>query len=126
ALVVADTLENAAAAAALVRLAYDAGPPDVDFASRSQDAGQPPGETDVEVGDFEAGFAASPVRLDETWTTPIQNHCQMEPCASLAWWEGERCIAHTSVQMVKPAQHGLAETLGIDRDAVHLMTRYIG
>jgi xanthine dehydrogenase YagR molybdenum-binding subunit len=126
ALVVADTLENAAAAARLVRLAYDPAPPDVDFAARLADAGLPPGEEDVEVGDFEAGFSASPVRLDEIWTTPIQNHCQMEPCASLAWWEGERCIAHTSVQMVKPAQHGLAETLGIDRDAVHLMTRYIG
>jgi xanthine dehydrogenase YagR molybdenum-binding subunit len=126
AFVVADTLENAVAAAALVRLAYDAAPPDVDFPGRSADAGHPPGESDVEIGDFEAGFAASPVRLDQTWTTPIQNHCQMEPCASLAWWQGERCIAHTSVQMVKPAQHGLAETLGIDRDAVHLMTRYIG
>lgn len=126
ALVVADTLENATAAARLVRLTYDAAPPDVDFATRKADGGQPPGEEDVEIGNFGEGFAASPVQLDETWTTPIQNHCQMEPCASLAWWEGGRCIAHTSIQMVKPAQHGLAETLGIDRDDVRLMTRYIG
>lgn len=126
ALVVADTLENAIAASALVRLSYEAGTPDVDFSARLPDAGQPPGEQDVEIGDFDAGFATSPVTLDETWSTPIQNHCQMEPCASLAWWEGDKCIAHTSVQMVKPAQHGLAETLGIDRDAVHLLTRYIG
>jgi xanthine dehydrogenase YagR molybdenum-binding subunit len=126
ALVVADTLENAVAASHLVRLTYDADTPDVDFRTRLADAGQPPGEQDMEVGDFEAGFAASAVRLDETWATPIQNHCQMEPCASMVWWEGDKCIAHTSVQMVKPAQHGLAETLGIDRDAVHLLTRYIG
>ena len=33
---------------------------------------------------------------------------------------------HTSIQMAKPAQHGLAETLGIGRDDVHLLTRYIG
>jgi xanthine dehydrogenase YagR molybdenum-binding subunit len=126
AFVVADTLENAVAASHLVELTYDAETPDVDFHGRLGAAGQPPGEADVEIGDFEAGFAASPVQLDETWTTPIQNHCQMEPCASLAWWEGERCVVHTSIQMVKPAQHGLAETLGIDRDAVHLLTRYIG
>ncbi|MBI1199298.1 MAG: molybdopterin-dependent oxidoreductase [Phenylobacterium sp.] len=126
ALVVADTLENATAAARLVRLTYDAASPDVDFAARKAGAGQPPGEEDVEIGNFGEGFAASAVQLDETWTTPIQNHCQMEPCASLAWWEGDRCIAHTSIQMVKPAQHGLAETLGIDRDDVRLMTRYIG
>jgi len=126
AFVVADTLENAVAASHLVKLSYAAGAPDVDFARRLSDAGQPPGEQDVEIGAFDDGFAASPVKLDETWSTPLQNHCQMEPCASLAWWEGERCIAHTSIQMVKPAQHGLAETLGIDRDAVHLLTRYIG
>jgi xanthine dehydrogenase YagR molybdenum-binding subunit len=125
-LVVADTLENAVAASHLVRLTYAADAPDADFDRRWRDGGDPPGEQDVEVGAFDAGFAASPVQLDETWTTPIQNHCQMEPCASIAWWEGETCIAHTSVQMVKPAQHGLAETLGIDRDAVRLLTRYIG
>ncbi|MBX3485410.1 xanthine dehydrogenase family protein molybdopterin-binding subunit [Phenylobacterium sp.] len=127
AFVVADTLENAVAAAHLVKLSYAPETPNVDFHGRLIDGVDPPGEKDVEVGDFEAGFKASPVQVDETWTTPIQNHCQMEPCASLAWWEGpDRCIAHTSVQMVKPAQHGLAETLGIDRDGVHLMTRYIG
>ncbi|WP_296595785.1 xanthine dehydrogenase family protein molybdopterin-binding subunit [Phenylobacterium sp.] len=126
AFVVADTLENAVAASMLVNLTYEADAPDVDFAASLDAAGQPPGEQDVEIGNFEDGFAASGVKLDETWTTPIQNHCQMEPCASIAWWEGDVCVAHTSIQMVKPAQHGLAETLGIDRDAVHLMTRYIG
>lgn len=126
AFVVADTLENASAAAKLVRLTYEADRPDVDFPERLADAGMPPGEQDTEIGDFEAGFSASEVKLDETWTTPIQNHCQMEPCASIAWWEGGKCVAHTSVQMVKPAQHGLAETLGIGRDDVHLLTRYIG
>lgn len=126
AFVVADTLENATAASHLVKLTYDADTPDVNFAKRLSDAGQPPGEQDVEIGNFDEGFANSPVQLDETWATPLQNHCQMEPCASLAWWEGDRCIAHTSIQMVKPAQHGLAETLGIGRDDVHLLTRYIG
>jgi xanthine dehydrogenase YagR molybdenum-binding subunit len=126
AFVVADTLENAVAASHLVQMTYAAETPDVDFRGRLEGAADPPGEKDVEIGNFEQGFASSPVQVDETWSTPIQNHVQMEPCASLAWWDGDRCIAHTSVQMVKPAQHGLAETLGIDRDAVHLMTRYIG
>ena len=126
AFVVADTLENAIAASHLVNLTYDADTPDVDFRARLDDAGQPPGEEDVEIGDFERGFAEAAVQIDNTWTTPIQNHCQMEPCASLAWFEGDKCIVHTSIQMVKPAQHGLAETIGIPRDDVHLMTRYIG
>jgi xanthine dehydrogenase YagR molybdenum-binding subunit len=124
--VVADTLEQAAGAAHLVRLTYAEDAQVSDFQASLGGATDPPGEEDVEIGAFGAGFAASPVTLDETWTTPIQNHIQMEPCASTAWWEGDICVVHTSVQMVKPAQHGLAETLGIDRDAVRLLTRYIG
>jgi len=126
AFVVADTLEQATAAAHLVRLTYAEEPPAVDFGANLGEAVDPPGEEDVEIGDFDAGFGSAPVKLDQTWTTPVQNHCQMEPCATTAWWEGGTCVVHTSVQMVKPAQHGLAETLGIDRDAVRLLTRYIG
>ncbi len=126
AFVAADTLENAQAAAALVRLTYEAEEASVDFHAHLSEADFPPNEQDTELGDVAGGLARSPVTLDETWTTPIQNHCQMEPCATLAWWEGETCVVHTSIQMVKPAQHGLAETLKIDRDAVHLLTRYIG
>ncbi|MGA0607658.1 molybdopterin cofactor-binding domain-containing protein [Phenylobacterium sp. VNQ135] len=124
--VVADTLEQASAAAHLVRLTYAEEPQASDFQAALPEAADPPGEQDVEIGDFDGGFQSSPVKLDETWTTPIQNHIQMEPCATTAWWEGGTCVVHTSVQMVKPAQHGLAETLGIDRDAVRLLTRYIG
>jgi xanthine dehydrogenase YagR molybdenum-binding subunit len=126
AFVVADTLENATAAANLVRLTYDEAPPTTDFHAHLADAVLPRGEEDTEIGDFEVGFAAAPVKLDETWHTPLQNHCQMEPCATVAWWDGDRCVVHTSIQMVKPAQHGLAETLKIERDSVHLLTRYIG
>jgi xanthine dehydrogenase YagR molybdenum-binding subunit len=126
AFVVADTLEHARAAADLVRLTYEEEMPEVDFRANLAAAAMPQGEEDTEIGDFEAAYAAAQVKLDEIWETPIQNHCQMEPCATLAWWEGDKCVVHTSIQMVKPAQHGLAETLKIDRDAVHLLTRYIG
>ena len=43
------------------------------------------------VGEFEHAFAEAPVQLDETYSTPIENHCQMEPCATTAWWETARC-----------------------------------
>ncbi|HEY8616496.1 xanthine dehydrogenase family protein molybdopterin-binding subunit [Phenylobacterium sp.] len=126
AFVLADTLENAQAAADLVRIAYAEEPPEADFRASLDRAMDPPGEEDVRVGDFEAAFAAAPVKVDDTWFTPVQNHCQMEPCATTAWWDGPTCVVHTSVQMVKPAQHGLAETLKIGRDDVRLLTRYIG
>jgi xanthine dehydrogenase YagR molybdenum-binding subunit len=127
ALVVADTLENATAAARLVAVDYEARPdPQVTFEDHLDDARDPPGESDTRVGDFEAAFEQAPVTLDATWTTPIQNHCQMEPCATTAWWEDGKCVVHTSVQMVRRTAQSLALTLKLDRHDVLLRTRYIG
>ncbi|MEH6677110.1 xanthine dehydrogenase family protein molybdopterin-binding subunit [Phenylobacterium sp.] len=124
--VVADTLENAKAAAALVRFTYEEAPADLIFEDNLAKADQPEGEEDVRVGDFEAAFAGAPVRLDETYVSPLQNHAQMEPCATTAWWEGDHVTVHTSIQMVKGGQHTLAETLMIPSTQVRLVTRYIG
>ena len=126
ALVVADTLENAQAGAALVSLTFEDDAKAVDFPAHYDEAVQPPGESDVEIGDFEKAFAQAPVKLDETWRTPLQNHCQMEPCATLAWWEGDKLTVHTSVQMVRFAQNSLAETLMMPHKSVRLLTRYVG
>ncbi|OYU69199.1 MAG: xanthine dehydrogenase [Alphaproteobacteria bacterium PA2] len=126
AFVAADTLENARAAAALIQITYDAQPAVVDFLASLDQAEMPPGEEDVEVGDFSAGYEGSSVKLDETYFSPIANHAQMEPCATTAWWDGDKVTVHTSIQMVKGGQHALAETLAIPSDKVHLITRYIG
>jgi xanthine dehydrogenase YagR molybdenum-binding subunit len=126
AIVVADTFENAQAAAALVQVTYEADAPMSDFHAHLGDGVQPPGEKDIEIGDFEAAFAAAPVTIDEVWRTPLQNHCQMEPCATTAWWEGDQLTVHTSVQMVRFAQNSLAETLMMPHKSVRLLTRYVG
>ena len=126
AFVVADSLENARAAAALIRLEFVAEPADLIFEENLAKGEQPEGEEDVRVGDFEAAFAKASVTLDETYTSPIQNHAQMEPCATTAWWEDDKVTVHTSIQMVKGGQHALAETLMLPSDKVRLLTRYIG
>ncbi|WP_374533612.1 molybdopterin cofactor-binding domain-containing protein [Phenylobacterium sp.] len=124
--VVADTFENARAAAELIVFDYAPEPAVVDFKASFGLAEQPPNEEDVRVGDFEGSFAQAPVTLDETYFSPLQNHVQMEPCATVAWWEGDKVTVHTSIQMVKGGQHALAETLAIPSEQVQLSTRYIG
>jgi len=122
ALVVADTLENAQAAADLVKVAYAETPGDFVF-----DPAQ--GETtegESRVGDFERAFDAAPVTVDQTYSTPIENHCQMEPCATTAWWDDDRLTIHASVQMVKPPQRLLAAAFKIPNNQVHLLSRYVG
>ena len=122
ALVVADTPETAQYAAELIKVSYREQPGEFAFDPLRAEVL----EGESRVGDFEAAFAAAPVKLDETYSTPIENHCQMEPCATTAWWEDGALTIHTSVQAVKPPQHALAETFGVPSRQVHLLSRYIG
>jgi xanthine dehydrogenase YagR molybdenum-binding subunit len=126
AFVAADSFENARAAANLIEIDYAEEPATVDFRDSLDRAQMPPGEEDMRIGDFESAYAAAPVQVDETYASPIQNHVQMEPCATTAWWEGDKVTVHTSIQMVKGGQHALAETLMVPSANVHLLTRYIG
>ena len=71
-------------------------------------AGAPP---DSAVGDFAGAFAAAPVQLDVTYTTPLQSHAMMEPHATLAMWEGDNLILHTSNQMLNQGRDAVARTL---------------
>ena len=122
--VCADTLENARAAAALLSFTYEDRTGDTAF--EFERAELPNGAEDARTGDFEAAFAAAPVKIDAVWTTPVENHCQMEPCASTAWWEDGKLIVHTSNQSLKRPQHLLAETLQVGKDDVRVLSRYIG
>ena len=89
ALVVAETYEQARAAAHLVEVTYAAEPGRFDFASRLDQAYAPKITngglpTDSAVGDFDRAFADAEVRIDATYTTPIQMSQPMEPHACLA------------------------------------------
>src|SRR5713101_3373872 len=83
AFVVAETFEQARAAAYLVRVNYDRSPGKYALRDGLNQARTPQGEgappPDSAVGDFASAFAAAPVRLDVTYTTPLQSHAMMEP-----------------------------------------------
>jgi xanthine dehydrogenase YagR molybdenum-binding subunit len=127
ALVVAETLEQARGAAALVKPRYEPVPGDYDLdVERSEKPSSNVNEPDTSVGDFDGGFAAAPVRLDVRYTTPFHIHAQMEPHATLAWWEGDKVVIHCSTQMVEHAQARVANTLQIPKEKVRIVSRYIG
>jgi len=133
ALVVAETFEEARAAAHLVKVDYEAAPGQYDLAAVAPDA--PPSADPNEgenaevfdrVGDFDAAFAAAPVKLDETYTTPNETHAMMEPHASIAAWDGDKVTVWTSQQMVNWAKAALAQTLGIPAEKVRVDSPFIG
>jgi xanthine dehydrogenase YagR molybdenum-binding subunit len=130
ALVVAETFEQARAAAQLVRVDYIKDRGSFDLAAAKGSATKPLGITtgaaDTAVGEFDRAFAAAPVQLDSTYTTPDQSHSMMEPHASIAAWSGGKVTVWTSNQMLDQNRGDLAQTLGIPKENVRLISPYIG
>ena len=130
ALVVAETFEEARAAAALVNVKYIGDKGRFDLAAEKDKAPKPApgfaGEPDTAVGDFAKAFAAAPIKLDETYTTPDQAHAMMEPHASIAAWDGDKLTLWTSNQMIDWGTGDMAKTLRIAKDKVHLISPFIG
>ena len=133
AFVVAETFEQARAAAALVRADYATERPQASLREAKPGAVEPkPMQTppDSRLGDFEGAFAAAPVTLDVEYTTPVQIHAQMEPHATIASWDtgpdGERVILYTANQMLNRGQSSLAQVLKLDPKNVRLVAHHIG
>jgi xanthine dehydrogenase YagR molybdenum-binding subunit len=130
ALVVANSFEQARAAAQLVRVDYDRTPGNFDLAKSKDGARKPEGITsgapDTAVGDFAGAFAAAPVQVDSTYTTPDQSHAMMEPHATVAMWKSDELTVWTSNQMINWGREDLARTLGIPRAKVRLVSPYVG
>src|SRR5229473_5382350 len=130
AFVVAESFEEARAAAYLVDVKYDRAVGKYALRTNLSDArvprpsdGQP---ADSAVGDFASAFAGAPVQLDVTYTTPLQSHAMMEPHATLATWDGDKLILHTANQMLNQGQAAIARTLKIPSENVRLLSPYIG
>ncbi len=134
AIVVAETFEAARAAAALISVDYAPVAGQFDLAAAAPGAKPVSGESGEgsgggavdRVGDFEAAFAAAPVQIDVSYTTPDESHMMMEPFASIAAWEGDKVTVWTSNQMINWAHQDLALALGLPKEKVRVDSPYIG
>ncbi|MDR6842633.1 aldehyde oxidoreductase molybdenum-binding subunit PaoC [Pseudoxanthomonas sacheonensis] len=127
AVVVAETFEQARAAAQLIRVDYVRSKGAFDLASaKSSAVASTREQADIAVGDFAGAFAAAPVQIDATYTTPDHAHAMMEPHASIAAWEGDKLTLWTSNQMIDWSKSDMATTLGLPKENVRLVSPYIG
>ncbi|NTS65512.1 xanthine dehydrogenase family protein molybdopterin-binding subunit [Sphingomonas sp. HHU CXW] len=134
AIVVAETFEQARAAAGLVRVDYSRGAAQFDLDEALKTAPLKGGSSDEgsaappvdRVGKFEQAFAAAPVTLDATYSTPDHSHAMMEPFASIASWTGDELTLWTSNQMIAWGHGDLAKTLGISKEKIRFMSPYVG
>jgi xanthine dehydrogenase YagR molybdenum-binding subunit len=132
AIVVAETLERAQAAAAAVKARYQEGearttmPPVLDQAYRPKNFRNGQRDPDSSRGDPAASFDAAALRLRATYTTPIEHHNPMEPHATIAAWDGDRLTIWTSTQGISAAQTMLSGMFGIDRGNVRVICPFVG
>ncbi len=123
ALAVAKTLQQAQAAAAAVRVMYDAEKPNVSVKLDDADVTT---MTMSKRGDVSAAFASAPVKVDETYATPVEVHNPMEMHATTAVWDGKGFTLYESTQGVVTHQNTLAQVLGVPKENVRVISRYIG
>jgi len=126
AIVVAESFEQARHAASLIDVTYQRGGGKFDLAAEKANANTDPEDADSARGDFDSAFAAAPVKIDATYTTPDESHAMMEPHASIAAWQGDALTVWTSNQMIAWNKADLAKALGIEAEKVRLISPYIG
>ena len=130
-IVVADTFERARHAADLVQVIYEVEKPAVDIEQNMGRAYKPPTFMGFEPlqtkrGDPDVSLAASPVRVEQTYVTPVEHHNPMEPHACTAVWDGDRLTLYEPTQAVVADRAICAQVLGISPDNVQVISPFVG
>ncbi len=130
--VIADTFEQATHAANLVQVTYEQKPPVTDLESQRERAVVPKGkigmtkDADTMRGNIEQGLAQAEVRVEQTYTTPTENHNPMEPHATTVVWEDDKLTVYDATQYTFGVRKSLADGFGIPEENVRVICHFIG
>lgn len=129
AVVIAEAIEQAVEAAALIDIDYEREVP-VSCIEDSRDRytpedifGDPP---DATRGDPDSALASARFRVRQTYTTPVEHHNPMEPHATLAQWDGDRLTVHDSTQGITNVRRRLAEVFEMPVERIRVLSPYMG
>ena len=126
ALVVADSLENANAAAQLLKIQYQAEPFETDFTTARKDA------TKLKTsGNYTRGKAnaieEAVAKVEGEYNIPIEVHSPMELQATIAVWEGDdKLTVYDKTQGPKSMQGTLARLFALPDKNVRVIVNYVG
>lgn len=126
AVVVAQTMEQARAAAESVRVTYDRQKPDV----REQLLGTPLStekpDQKSKRGDAASAFQAAQVKVDQVYSLPVETHNPIELHASVAVYDGAKYTLYETSQAVVNHRDVLAQMLGVPPEQVQVITKFLG
>jgi CO/xanthine dehydrogenase Mo-binding subunit len=126
AMVIAETLEQAQAAASSVAITYETAEPTLSLDEPSRATELHPWLPDQTRGDAATAFANAEVRLDERYITADNTHNPIGLFAIVAEWQGDTLIVHDTTQWPHGVRETLAGAFGIDPANVHVHTPYVG
>lgn len=127
ALVIANTLERAQYAAALVTATYSKADHQTDLLKNTQKAAMPGRFGDYSRGDNKEAYKTAAVTIAADYTIPIEVHQPMELSGILAFWEGEdKLTVYAKTQGVKATQRTLAGAFKIPEKNVQVHSEFVG
>ncbi len=133
ALAVADTFEQAKAAADMVRASYEEEKPNVALELQADDDPAvvittfgPVNREASKRGDAEKAFASAAVQLDHTYITPVETHSPIELQGATAIWEGDRLTIYEESQAIFNMQGLMAQMFDVPTENVCVITKFVG
>jgi xanthine dehydrogenase YagR molybdenum-binding subunit len=123
--VIAETSEIARHAADLVHVSYHEQPHETQLRTHRDGV-----QVDTADGDVDTALASAAVRIDQTYTTPMEHNNPMEPHTTVAIWEctGKtgRLTLYDSTQGVFGVRNALAPVFGLDPECIRVVAPYVG
>lgn len=126
ALVVADTFENARAAARRVKVTYSADKAVANLEQGLEANGTRAGSGNHERGDAASAFDSAATTIDVTYRTPVETHNPMEMHASTAWWDNGDLTIFDASQGVVVAKGALSKIFAMPPERITVHAPYIG
>jgi len=126
AMVVAETMEQANAAAALIEVTYQRDTPVLSFEDPRASLVFHPWTPDHVRGDVPRALAAADVTLKATYTTAENTNNPIGLFATVAIWDGDALTVHDTTQYPHAARDSLAAAFGIDPACVRVLVPFVG
>jgi xanthine dehydrogenase YagR molybdenum-binding subunit len=130
ALVIAGKLEQARRAAGLVKVTYREEKPVLEMADAEASATRPEKNMGRDIqhkrGNAAGALAAAAVKVEATYTTPVETHNPMELSATLAEWQGDRLTVWDATQAIIGTRGVLAKVFGLPKEKVRVINPFVG
>jgi xanthine dehydrogenase YagR molybdenum-binding subunit len=126
AVVVAQSVEQARAAAESVKVTYNRQKPDVDEKLLGSPLSTEKPDQKSKRGDVASALQSASVKVDEVYTIPVETHNPIELHASVAVYDGQKYTLYETSQAVVNHRDVLAQMLGVPTEQVQVITKFLG